>query len=376
MAKLDETLNINGTDYEVCAKAENVSYGQSNVKAALDTLTAGGGGQGQQTTWQSMWVLGDSTASDGMQHSSGYALRYTTVSVYKALARMVGLSASAYHNLAVNGASLGGVLNNQMVNVGTDADIIFIQAGVNYSTSEAVGDIDTILGYDLTSAALDDTMLGKYYHIMLYLRDKCPNARIVCVSPLYATSREGEKLTTFRNGVKLMCEYLGGESAGYYHISGLALGIDSSNAAALFDDGVLHPNKQGAIVVAGFIRNALSALSPSVFPDSPYLETDPKTLSFSVSAGGSSTLTLKYKALWWGDASFAFVDNPGNNNKGYFSVSPASESADEYGNVFSEVDVTFNASGLSAGEYPVMLWIYGSDNNQEYGHVNISAVVS
>lgn len=373
MAKLDETLNIDGTDYEVCAKAENVSYGQSNVKAALDTLMAGGGGQ---SAWQSMWVLGDSTAADNCRHVTGYAWRPTTVSIYKAIARLRGVAPANYHNLAMIGNGLGDVLTS-MTNVSAEADIIFIQIGVNnISQALPVGDIDTILGYDINSAELDDTMLGRYYHMLLYLKDKCENARIVCVSPLYARAKEGEKMTTFRSGVNTLCEFLGGEKNDVYYINGATLGVDSSNDAVMYDSELLHPTKQCAVMMAWRILNAMDAMSQAVIPDAPYLETNPKTLSFSVSAGGSATLTLKYKALWWGDASFAFVDNPGNNYKGYFSVSPVSESADEYGNVFSEVEVTFNSSGLSAGEYPVMLWIYGSDNNQEYGHVNISAVVS
>lgn len=39
-----DVISINGTDYELGAKAENVSYGSTNVKAALDALSQGGGG--------------------------------------------------------------------------------------------------------------------------------------------------------------------------------------------------------------------------------------------------------------------------------------------------------------------------------------------
>lgn len=185
------------------------------------------------------------------------------------LAILAGFSAT---NLGVSGASIGqnshyGSLGiyNQIPNIPTDTDIVFIEAGTNDFGAGANSAENTPLGVlgDTTTA----TFYGALYAAVVAIRARAPSAVIVFLSTYSSTSvfpshaigttnYRGNTLVQFQQAFEDVAKY-----SGYPLIDvGRRSGLGYFMSASLTSDG-LHINAAGGAIHAAYDYEGLLALA-------------------------------------------------------------------------------------------------------------------
>ena len=387
---MSKKIKINGV--EVGASSENVEYTNSsmssvsNIKGAMDNIASrvsqleqddgGGSGGGSSDTTPSnivLYALGDSIVTDNLPQN-------TTASVYRVLARLLNATWANYHNNGVGGQQISGLLNQS---VGSDATHVFIQMGINDVISPGstpFGDIDTILTYTLDTAesTFRSTHLGPYWLKLLRIRRDRPNAKVYCISPIYAHNSESNaNLATVRNGIKKMVEALavGSNYNKYHYIDGRAVGVNSSNYQVLTVDST-HLNKQGCVVVANHIYMAMKALDQSSIPDKYTLDIDKQTYTMSCAVGSSTTQTLTFTTRRSGNIGVSVMNASSNTQ---LSVSPTTFTASD-GDVQGSVTITYTPTSSETNkdryvEFKSKLSNHGNDSTQ-IGYVVIKCTTT
>lgn len=316
---------------EISAKAENIKYANSsrpnisNAKAALDDLYQNSGSQGSGTAPIKMAVLGDSTATDLPSGGQGVMSYHNKVSIFKWLARY--LNPSAYHNIAGHGNVLATMYGSNIGAVPQSVNTIFILIGINnintgvtesyvgraatvmeYAINNAKGDaIDVAGGETMTSngydARLKNSLIGYYRLCLDYLRKRCgTECKIYVVSPLFNNSRDSSSsalrpfLKQFREELHLLTNAMNEaeNTSNYIYISGLLLGVDSSNQQTMYADGS-HPNDTGSEFIA---KNIIGAMRG--FRASPSFTASPGSVDFGdVQVGTTATATVQVSGFGW-----------------------------------------------------------------------------
>jgi len=381
MAKKTTIINDNGTQREIVVSADNVNYNGNaagdNAQSAIDGLASrvsvlessegggsGGGSSSDITPNSVMVVYGDSTATDDPIRGEGTISYHTKINIFKYIARLV--SPSSYSNNAIHGGILGrtgvtGTVKTKVTSCPTNADYVFILVGINDVNGGLIdiGDVDSAMALSSSDLASDNTFLGMYRYCLETIHSRCTKARIIAVQPLYshgidsaASGTKKENLDKVRNGIKELCDRLGGVANRYVCVDTINAGINAGNYSYFYDDS-LHPAEAGAELYAHYIYQ-WGMVRPSdgrIYQDSPDVVCSPKTLSLNASVGSSSTSTVTITTKRTGNITLSVY----GNGSSAFSLSKYSITADANGDVETSVAVTFAPS--SAGTYSANLKI-------------------
>lgn len=380
---------------EIAVKAEYVKYANSsrpnisNAKTALDELFQNGGSQGSVDVQMKMAVLGDSTATDAPSSGQGTMTYFNKVSIFKWLARW--LYPSAYHNIAGHGNVLSTMYESNIQYIPQDVNTIFILIGINNVNNDAteayVGRAATVMGYTINNAKgdainvaggaemtpngfdsrLKNTLIGYYRLCLDYLRKKCGSAcKIYVVSPLFNSQRDNPSsairplLKQFREELHLLTNAMNEaeNTSNYIYISGVLLGVDSSNQQTMYADGS-HPNDIGSELIA---KNILAAMRG--FRASPSFTASPNSVDFgNVQVGTTATATIQVSGLGIYRYNFKTYGSQSSD----FTLSPSSVYAADGQLDTTTITITFSPSGQ--GERKTLLLV--NDNNRG-GYVRLS----
>ena len=127
-------------------------------------------------------------------------------------------------------------------------DVIFFFGGTNDASAGSVS-IGEFNGNDLTSLNVS-TFSEAYSTALIKMQTAYPNAKIVCLTPMYSTSNyTNEKLDLYCKQIEKICGFFG-----VLYVDLRKCGINIFNKGTHFGDG-LHPNTSGMYLMSKYIMD-------------------------------------------------------------------------------------------------------------------------